>query len=139
MNLIDRAFLLKKTMIFNSLDMDLLLAISDKTEIMVFKPGSKIFSKRQSGFSLYIIAEGYVKISQEDPYSNVTLKSEDCFGEESLFNNKPREYDAEAITQVRLLILSKGQFFSIIEECPSVALALLELYTKQITFRSVQA
>ncbi|EPJ32039.1 cyclic nucleotide-binding domain protein, partial [Chlamydia psittaci 06-1683] len=59
----------------------------------------------------------------------------ECFGEESLFSNKPREYNAEAITQVRTLTLSKGQFLSIVEECPSVALSLLELYAKQITFR----
>ncbi|EPJ33286.1 putative cAMP-dependent protein kinase regulatory chain, partial [Chlamydia psittaci 06-1683] len=63
MNLIDRAFLLKKNPIFNSLDMDILLAISDKTEIMIFKPGVKIFSIEEPSFSLYIIVEGYVKIT----------------------------------------------------------------------------
>ncbi|WP_348664035.1 cyclic nucleotide-binding domain-containing protein [Chlamydia vaughanii] len=134
MNLIDRAFLLKKNPIFTSLDMDVLLAISDKTEIMIFKPGAKIFSIEQPSFSLYIIAEGYVKITDSSSLS-VTISSHECFGEESLFSNKLREYNAEAITQVRTLILSKGQFLSIVEECPSVALSLLELYAKQITFR----
>ncbi|WP_038501268.1 cyclic nucleotide-binding domain-containing protein [Chlamydia avium] len=134
MNLIDRAFLLKKSLVFNTLDMDILLAIADKAEIMIFKPGVKIFSIEQPSFSLYIIAEGYVKITNNASLS-VTISSHECFGEESLFNNKPREYNAEAITQVRALVLSKAQFLSIIEECPSVALTLLEQYAKQITFR----
>ncbi|UMB83207.1 cyclic nucleotide-binding domain-containing protein [Chlamydia psittaci] len=135
MNLIDRAFLLKKNPIFNSLDMDILLAISDKTEIMIFKPGVKIFSIEEPSFSLYIIVEGYVKITDNSSSLSVTISSQECFGEESLFSNKPREYNAEAITQVRTLTLSRGQFLSIVEECPSVALSLLELYAKQITFR----
>ena len=57
MNLIDRAFLLKKTPIFQSLDMDLLLAVSDKTEVMIFKPESTIFSLGQQGYTLYVIME----------------------------------------------------------------------------------
>ncbi len=136
MNLIDKAFLLKKTVVFNSLDMDLLLAISDKTEVMLFKPTAKIFSEEDSSFSFYIIAEGYVRITQSSSDLSVTLKPHDCFGEESFFNNKLREYNAEAITQVKLLILNKGQFLSVVEECPAVALSLLELYTKNLSFRS---
>ncbi|ANH79036.1 cyclic nucleotide-binding domain-containing protein [Candidatus Chlamydia sanziniae] len=135
MNLIDRAFLLKKTIIFHSLDMDLLLGIADKAEIMIFKPGANIFSIGQRGFSFYIIVEGHVIISYDKLETPIKLKSKDCFGEESLFNNKLREYNACANTQARMLVLSKGQILNIIEECPSVALSFLELYSKQIEFR----
>ncbi|WP_201456889.1 cyclic nucleotide-binding domain-containing protein [Chlamydia sp. 17-3921] len=135
MNLIDRAFLLKKTQFFHSLDMDLLLAISDKTEIMIFKPGTTIFSLGQQGHSLYVIKEGFVTITHNMTKEVVNLKPKDCFGEESLFSNKSREYNAFATTQVRTLVLSKGQLFNIIEECPSVALSLLELYSRQVSFR----
>ncbi|SPN73438.1 MlotiK1 channel,Predicted signal-transduction protein containing cAMP-binding and CBS domains,Cyclic nucleotide-binding domain [Chlamydia serpentis] len=135
MNLIDRAFLLKKTIIFQSLDMDLLLTIADKTETIICKPGSSIFSIGQPGFSFYIIVEGYVTISKEELDPPLNLKPLDCFGEESLFNNKLREYNASANTQVRILVLSKGQILNIVEECPSVALSFLELYAKQLGFR----
>lgn len=134
MNLIDRAFLLKKNLIFNSLDIDILLAISDKTEVMVFKPGSKIFSIEDPSFSLYVIVEGHVKITDNASLSLV-ISSHESFGEESLLSNKPREYNAEAVTQVRTLILNKGNFLHVIEECPSIALTLLEIYAKQIVFR----
>ncbi|AEJ77199.1 cyclic nucleotide-binding domain-containing protein [Chlamydia trachomatis] len=135
MNLIDKAFLLKKTFLFASLDMDVLLSIADKSEVMLFKAGSEIFSEGQPSFSLYVIAEGCVRIFAKEPTINVRLKPLDCFGEESFFNNKVREYSAEAITLVKTLILNKGQFLSIIEECPSVSLVLLESYSKQIVFR----
>lgn len=135
MNLIDKAFLLKKTFLFASLDMDVLLSIADKSEVMLFKAGSEIFSEGQPSFSLYVIAEGCVRIFAKEPAINVRLKPLDCFGEESFFNNKVREYSAEAITLVKTLILNKGQFLSIIEECHSVSLVLLESYSKQIVFR----
>ena len=136
MNLIDKAFLLKKTFLYASLDMDVLLSIADKSEDMLFKASSEIFSEGQPSFSLYVIAEGCVRIFAKEPAINTRLKPLDCFGEESFFNSKPREYSAEAITLVKTLVLNKGQFLSIVEECPSVALALLELYSKQIIFRN---
>lgn len=135
MNLIDRAFLLKKTPIFQSLDMDLLLAVSDKTEVMIFKPESTIFSLGQQGYTLYVIMEGCVKITKSNLSQEIILKSQDCFGEESVFSNKTREYTASATTQVRTLVLNKSQILNIIEECPSVALSFLELYSKQIGLR----
>ena len=121
MNLIDKAFLLKKTFLFASLDMDVLLSIADKSEDMLFKASSEIFSEGQPSFSLYVIAEGCVRIFAKEPAINTRLKPLDCFGEESFFNSKPREYSAEAITLVKTLVLNKGQFLSIVEECPSVA------------------
>ncbi|WP_213318942.1 cyclic nucleotide-binding domain-containing protein [Chlamydiifrater volucris] len=136
MNLIDKAFLLKKTSFFGSLDMDVLLAIADRTDNLIFKPKSDIFEIGQPGYSLYIIAEGIVVIKGAAKEIIDELKPEECFGEESLFNNKFREYSASAKTSVRVLALSKGQFFSVLEECPSVALSILEIYSKQFSFRS---
>lgn len=135
MNLIDKAFLLKKTSIFNSLDMDFLLAISDKAETIVFKPNTYIFSEGQQSFSLYIISEGIVCLSQPNSSIEVNLKPYDYFGEEGLFSNKARSYSARATTMVKTLVLSKGVFLCIIEECPSIAIYLLELYAKQIPLR----
>ena len=87
MNLIDKAFLLKKTFLFASLDMDVLLSIADKSEVMLFKASSEIFSEGQRSFSLYVIAEGCVKIFSKEAAIDVSLKPFDSFGEESFFNN----------------------------------------------------
>lgn len=135
MNLVDKAFLLKKTAIFNSLDMDFLLAISDKSDIVMFKPNAYIFSEGQQSFSLYIISEGFVTLSKSDSLLDAKLKPYDCFGEEGLFSNKSRQYNAKAITNVKTLVLSKGVFLCVIEECPSIAIYLLELYAKQVPLR----
>lgn len=135
MNLVDKAFLLKKTSIFNSLDMDFLLAISDKAETVTFKPNTFIFSEGQQSFSLYIISEGLVRLSRSTASLEVNLKPYDSFGEEGLFSNKPRLYSAKAATAVKALVLSKGVFLCVIEECPSIAIYLLELYAKQVPLR----
>lgn len=136
MNLIDKAFLLKKTSIFNSLDMDFLLAISDKAEVVCFKQNVPIFLENQPSFSFYIISEGFVTLSQTASPHIVKLKPRDCFGEEGLFSNKSRGYSAKTTSHVKALTLTKGVFLCIVEECPSIALYLLELYAKQISLRA---
>ncbi|MEG0037141.1 MAG: cyclic nucleotide-binding domain-containing protein [Victivallaceae bacterium] len=137
-SLIDKAFLLKRVKLFCSLDMDFLLAISEKTEVSSYKKGDGIFRKDQAGNRLYIISEGIVEIKTEDKkdvFSIWELKSPECFGDESLINENPRGYEATAKTSTKLLSLNKIQFLHILEECSSVSLALLEVYTAKTTFR----
>lgn len=138
MNLIDKAFLLKNTQLFRSLDMEVLLSIAEKAELLSFKPGNVIFSLHQPAYCLYIVAEGSVIVQLHNNCdTQYELFPKDFFGEESLFNNMARQYSVKAHSKVKLLILSKGQIMNIIEECPSVGFTLLEMYTKQITFRKV--
>lgn len=137
-SLIDKAFLLKKVKLFCSLDMDFLLAISEKTEVSHYKSGTEIFRSGQSGTRMYIIAEGIVEIRVSDKKDIVTiweLGAPECFGDESLLNEKPRGYEASAKMDLKLLSFSKTQFLNILEECPSVALAFLETYATKTTFR----
>lgn len=134
-NIIDRAFFLKKTYLFSSLDLDFLLSISEHTEIFYYKENTSIFEYNQTGSRLYLICEGVVEIIDKNKNLISELLPQDFFGDENLFHYKNRHYTAKTKTKTALLSLNKQKFHSIILECPSVAISLLELYSKNMSFR----
>ncbi|MFZ0565795.1 MAG: cyclic nucleotide-binding domain-containing protein [Chlamydiales bacterium] len=136
MNLLDKAFLLKKTPLFESVDLDLLLTISDKMERLHYKQEEKIFQVNQEAYRMYLIVSGTVVIQDKSGKKIIELTEGEFFGEEAIFNGQPRAYNAVCKTTVTLLALSQSYLLSIIAECPSVAIAFLEVYTKNIGFRS---
>ena len=135
LNLIDKAFLLKKTNLFGSLDLDLLLSIADKVESLHFRAADKVFQIDHEGSRMYLIAAGQISIvdKYEQPLAN--LAAGDFFGDEGIFNDKRRTYSAYCLTKVELLVLPRSHLISIIQECPTVALCLLEAYASQFTCR----
>ena len=118
--LIDRAFLLKRTPLFSNLDLDLILASADKLVVSTWKPSETIFEKGDEATRMYFIAEGEVDCEDK------RLGPLDFFGDEALFNERPRAYSAKATRETTLLTLSKTNLLTIISECPSVAVGLLQ-------------
>jgi CRP/FNR family transcriptional regulator, cyclic AMP receptor protein len=135
LTLIDKVFLLKKTRLFGNLDLDLLLTIADKMGMVSFKAGSKIFHLNQEANRMYLIVEGSITIQDSQHHSIGHLSKFDFFGDEAIFNEKPRAYEAISHTDTLLLTLSRSHLLTIITECPSVAIGLLEVYAANIGFR----
>jgi CRP/FNR family transcriptional regulator, cyclic AMP receptor protein len=135
LTLIDKAFFLKRSIVFNTLDLDLLLAIADKVLLIAYHPGEYIFSLEEHANRMYFIISGEVAIYTQNHQLIARLGSGDFFGEESLFNDQPRGYSAFCSTETNLLTLSRTNLYTIISECPSVALGFLKSYTAELTFR----
>lgn len=135
LSLIEKAFFLKKTRIFSDLDLDLLLAIADKLSQDLYDKEEKIFSVNQVANRMYLIAQGRVKILDADGKELALLSTPDFFGDESLFNEKPRTYSAVCQTDSLILTLSRSNLMTIISECPSVATSLLQCYSQPLTCR----
>lgn len=134
-NLIEKAFALKKSLLFAELDLDLLLAIADKMNISTFEQDEIIFPLHQEAHKMYLVVEGSVIIEDHKDKIIAILHCGELFGDESLFNDLPRAYTAKANQRVVLLTLSKTHLLTIISECPTVALSLLYAYTSNIGFR----
>lgn len=135
LTLIDKAFLLKKTLLFGSLDLDLLLSIADKLNTVAYEPNEQIFAVNEEANRMYLIYKGEVEIRNAVHSRLAILSSSDFFGEESLFNDKPRGYEVLSLTNTHLFTLSRTNLFTIISECPSVAVSFLQAYTSAIDFR----
>lgn len=119
--LIDKAFLLKRTPLFQSVDLDLVLAAADKLAVSEWDAGEHIFHKGDEATKMYFMVQGQVRAG------NKILTAPQFFGDEALFNEKPRGYSAEALTPTTLLTLSKTNLLTIISESPAVALGLLQV------------
>jgi CRP/FNR family cyclic AMP-dependent transcriptional regulator len=138
LQLIDKAFFLKKNSLFSSLDLDLLLTIADKTESLFFHSTDTIFRQGQEAHRMYLITAGHVSVEDTNGVPFAELSVGDFFGDEAMFTIKKREYAVRCKTKVELLALSRSHLLSIIYECPSVAISLLEAYTSHLTFRTRQ-
>lgn len=134
-SLIEKAFFLKKVKIFVDLDLDLLLAIAEKLLYDEYDHKEQVFSIHQAANRMYIIYDGTVQILDQHMQTVCELNSGDFFGDESLFNEQPRSYFAVSKTNTRLFILSRSHLLSVISECPSVAVALLQSYAHPFSCR----
>jgi CRP-like cAMP-binding protein len=135
LTLIDKAFLLKRSPLFAALDLDLLLTIADKLSVATFESKESIFGVDEEANRMYFIVRGEVAIQSASAEPICTLKDGDFFGEESLFNNKPRAYAVQSLEETMLLSLSRTNLYTIISECPSVAVGFLQVYTTGTQFR----
>jgi CRP-like cAMP-binding protein len=135
LSLIEKAFFLKKVRIFSGLDFELLLAIAEKLHDDDYDAEEKVFLSGQVANRIYFIAEGTVQLLDERMGLRAALKQTDFFGDESLFNDAPRTYAAVCKTDAMLLTLSRSHLLSIISECPTVAVSLLQIYAHALPCR----
>jgi CRP/FNR family transcriptional regulator len=130
-SLIEASLFLKNVPLFRELELDILLAIADKIYQETYEKNDVIFDTNQKANKIYFIGKGKVWLMDEKKENKKILQQEEFFGEEPLFNRLPRTYQAIADEQTLILSLTKSHLLTIISECPSVAIALLESYTKQ--------
>src|ERR1700733_6257487 len=133
--LIDKAFLLKKTAIFSSLDIDLLLTIADKMDVETYKKGSKIFQIGQDASRIYIVVEGSLHVKNKADLLLAELVALDFFGDEAVLGEKTRGYDVICQSDLSLLSLTATHLHAILMECPTVAASFLEAYASNCEFR----
>ncbi len=134
-SLIEKAFFLKKMRLFSELDLEILLAIAEKLHEDDYDQGEKVFTPGQVANRIYLVAEGTVQLFDENRRPLAELHPGDYFGDESLFNEQPRGYAALCKTDTLFLTLSRSHLLSIISECPSVAVTLLQSYSQQLACR----
>lgn len=124
--------------LFSDLDLEILLAIAEKLHEDDYDKDEKVFTPGQVANRIYLIASGAVLIYDEQRRFLAELSAGDYFGDESLFNELPRGYAATCKTDTLFLTLSRSHLLSIISECPSVAVTLLQSYSHELPCRHVR-
>ena len=137
-SLIEKAFFLKKMRLFADLDLEILLAIAEKLHEDEYDKDEKVFTPGQVANRIYLIASGSVQIYDAERKYLCEMITGDYFGDESLFNEQPRGYTAICKSDTLFLTLSRSHLLSIISECPSVAVTLLQAYSMQLPCRHIR-
>ncbi|MEC7840018.1 MAG: cyclic nucleotide-binding domain-containing protein [Chlamydiota bacterium] len=135
LSLLEAAYHLKKTPIFCSLELDLLLPIADKMIYTEIDAEEIIFDIGQQAYNLYLLTEGSLTVTNVDEIELAKLQQGEVFGEEAIFSEKTREYRVTTNTAAKLLYLSRADLLAIIYEYPSVATGFLEVYASATPFR----
>jgi CRP/FNR family transcriptional regulator/CRP/FNR family cyclic AMP-dependent transcriptional regulator len=110
--------------------------IQSKGKEMSVSKGTVVIEQEEESFDLYIILSGKVMISliSEDGREVVldVLKKGDFFGELSVLDRRHRSAMVTAITDVRMLFVSRDSFLKILEENSDMAINLLSVMANRL-------
>jgi len=129
LTLMDKAFALKGTTLFATLDLEMLLAVADKADVIVFDDGDTVFKSGQDANRIFVMVEGEVEAEGE------RLHAPDFFGDEAIFNGGIRKYGVISRGKVTVLTLARTTLLAAISESPSVAISLVQAYAQTTEFR----
>lgn len=119
--------ILEKVPLFKGLNEDSANLIANKITLEYYPANHLIFSQGDQGDSMYIIKKGQVKIFQgpkndkDEQVVLATLNDNSFFGEMALVGEKPRNASAITLEESEVFILKKDDFYSLINNNPSLA------------------
>lgn len=129
---------LKKAFMFQGLPEDVLGVLAQKLSRRALAQGETLFNLGDEGDSLYIIDEGWVKITRRDDKGNELLLNRcgpgEAIGEMSLLDQEPRSAGVVAISDAEVLELKRDGFFELLDQRPDVALVLIRSMSSRLRF-----
>jgi len=122
MNITEKIFALNQIEIFNSLQYSELILIAEVTSEHYYPPETIIVHSGTILQKLYIVVDGKV---MHDKHQNPIP----IFGVGSLILEEEIPYDliADKALGAKVLSISKGHFFTIINECPNIVINFLKI------------
>ena len=131
--------LLKKTLLFKGCtedELELALELFQEREI---KPNANIFTEKMPTEALFIVKSGTVKITmmagEGEEIGLLVLRPGEFFGELALVHEDVRLVSARADTAVELLLLTRRDFYALLELDPRTASRLLITISKLLAMR----
>ncbi|MGH2731243.1 MAG: Crp/Fnr family transcriptional regulator [Actinomycetota bacterium] len=122
--------ILKDTNLFSGLEEEALLSLAERCITRRYDRGEFIFHHGETGDSLFVMAEGLVKVfvtSEEgDEMVLATIEPPQTFGELAIIDGGPRTASAKSMQSSTLLALTRATFTELLQEKPSVVQALHE-------------
>jgi CRP/FNR family cyclic AMP-dependent transcriptional regulator len=123
------ANLLAQTRLFAGLDADTLRGLGEVSVMRRYRRGQIIFAQGDPGDSLFVVAEGRVKVmvgsAEGEEMVLVTLGAPETFGELALVDGGERSATVEATEATELLVLTRSAFFDLMRKRPALVDGLL--------------
>lgn len=98
--------------------------------------GEELFLEGEPGTSLFLVAEGKLKIGRRQPdgreYLLSVLGPGDLCGELAVLDPAPRDTNAVAVTEARVLALGRREFRALVHRHPDVATHLLAALARRV-------
>jgi CRP-like cAMP-binding protein len=102
-------------------DLARIAALSNEVEIPA---GNVLMKQGEIGHEAFVIEQGKARATVRGKKSRVMGPGE-CFGEMALLHSAPRSATVTAETDMKLVVLGSREFWTLLEDVPSVALKVL--------------
>ena len=134
---------LRSIPLFSAVKNENLEAIADLLIERRFPKHKTIVEEGLPGDYMYVIREGRVQVSKlsDDGREKILefLEAGDFFGEMSLLDNAPRSASVRALSDTRILALSRVDFLNAMRRSPDVAMAVVQELTRRLRDLDEQA
>jgi len=134
---------LRSIPLFTAVKNEDLEAIADLLIERRFPKHKTIVEEGLPGDYMYVIREGRVQVSKlsDDGREKILefLEAGDFFGEMSLLDNAPRSASVRALSDTRILALSRVDFLNAMRRSPDVAMAVVQELTRRLRDLDEQA
>ncbi len=137
MILVQRILFLKNVPLFSTMPPDTLAWVAEAADETSCPSGETIFKKDSVGDSMYVIADGSVRIHDGDK-KLATLPQGAFFGELSILDGETRSASASAETDCLLLVIRQNSFRRILSKQFDVTENLLKILVRRIREQSPQ-
>ena len=122
--------LFKNVSIFHDLQESELLELTSVVQTLRLKKDTLVFRQHDQGDSLYVVAEGRVKVTIQTEESDremilTIFKIGDFFGEMSLIDGQPRSATVETMEKPVLLQLRRTDFIAHLKKHPMTSLNII--------------
>eukprot|EP00439_Symbiodinium_sp_Y106_P064366 s203_g10.t1 len=105
--------MLKSSKMLEMMEDEALEKLCDAFHLRRFEPGENIVTQGEQGSEFFLISMGTVRVwvkNGDDEQEYVRLHAGNLFGERSLLKNEPRAASVTCVTEVEVLVLSRGKF-----------------------------
>lgn len=119
---------LRSVPLFRGLQQKHLKSLAKGTTQRSYGPDQVILTEGQTGYGLYIIESGRVKVTQQTDSGTRDIRimgPGESFGELSLLDDRPRSATITALEPTTALLLDKWQFIGEMKSHPEIAMEVL--------------
>lgn len=128
---LEKILLLRQVPLFDQIPSPELARIAEITEEVVVPAGRTVFREGDFGDSLFVIADGRVKITIGERVL-AALERAQYFGEMSILDGEPRSANAVADTDTLLLCISQKDFHGILQRHFDASLAVIRTLSRRL-------
>jgi CRP-like cAMP-binding protein len=134
----DITLLLKKSSLLSGLSDDALSALAQKASTRNLAKNEVLMRKGETGDSLFLIHEGWVKIVTEDAKGGELIINRcgpgETIGEMALLDRGPRSATVIALDDAEVVELKQDAFQDLMEQRPDVSLSIIRSYSNRLRF-----
>ncbi|MBF0196465.1 MAG: cyclic nucleotide-binding domain-containing protein [Planctomycetes bacterium] len=128
---VEKVLILKSVRIFKETPEEILADVASIAEEVELQKGDIVFEEGALGKSLFVIAEGTIKVHRAD-HEIARLREREVFGELAALDPEPRSATVTAVDDVVLLRIDQDALYEIMIEQSEVVRGVIRVLCQRI-------